>query len=627
MKIHSDPLRADRTTTPLWRNTSFGLMWTSAAASGFGDRLIQLAAWSMLGVSLAGADASSIQAGVSFFFFLPYVILGPAAGWLADTLPRKWILLFCDEARAALLLLALLLVPDGTVAALGLEHHWKVFAIIAAVGVWAAVFSPAKAATIPQIVSVQQLQSANAIVLGIAVIASLIGFAIGGPLIQKVSLSAGLIVAIVSYAVSGSFFAFLRLRRHEATIVSDKPSELHRFLNAMVYVRRHHRVGQLILLSMIFWAAATVLMAAIAALCKTRYGISDETVISHTATMMAAMGAGMLFSSLCIAWANSRRESMWVAMAGLFFTGLFMIAMAVNRSYNIGLLLSFGTGLCGNTAMVCVATMTQSITPDYIRGRVFGIRDLFNTTSAVLVNLWIWQLPHADQVMIVVLYAVASTLAMFAGWGLWLQMTSGPFYRSANVAWRLCRAYTLVWHRLQWIGRENVPSQGPVILAPNHTTGLDPLLVQAAVRRPIRWVMFRGYQFRLLGPLWRILQPVVMQDTGNGIKQLREMVRRLADDQVLGLFPEGAAQRTNRQLKPFQQGIGLLARRSGAIIVPVWIEGTPQTQNMLWHFLKPSRSTVVFGKPFKPDETMSHQQVTDELRRRMVVLFEKMAAA
>ena len=81
-------------------------MWTSAAASGFGDRLVQLAAWSMLGVHLAGTDASSVQAGVSFFFFLPYVLLGPWAGWLADTLPRKWILLFCDEARAFVLLLA-----------------------------------------------------------------------------------------------------------------------------------------------------------------------------------------------------------------------------------------------------------------------------------------------------------------------------------------------------------------------------------------------------------------------------------------------------------------------------------------------------------------------------------------
>lgn len=582
----------------------------------------------MLGVGLAGSDAASIQAGVSFFFFLPYVILGPAAGWLADTLPRKWILLFCDEARAGLLILALVLVPSGAVMAIPPDHHWKVFAIIAGVGVMAAIFSPAKAATIPQIVSVRQLQPANAIVLGIAVIASLIGFAVGGPLIQDFSLSVGLLLAVACYAISGSFFAFLRLRSTVVARTSPRPSELQRFVDALIYVRHHRRVVQLILLSTVFWGAATVLLAAIAALCKTRYGIEDEQVISSTSMMMATMGAGMLASSLWVTWANSRRESMWVAMTGLLFAGLFMIGMGANHEYRLGLLLSFGTGLCGNTAMICVATMAQSITPNYMRGRVFGVKDLFTISSAVLVNFWIWRLPQADRVIIGVLMVVASVLVLIATWGLWRQITSGPLDgRAANVAWRLCRAYALVWHRLQWVGRENLPTSGPVILAPNHTTGLDPLIVQVALPRLVRWVMLRSYQFWWLSPIWKIVQPISLEQDGSESTRLRQMVRHLKDDHVLGIFPEGAAQRTHRNLHPFQQGIGLLARRSGAVIVPVWIDGTPRTQNMLWHFLKPSRTTVIFGKPFKPGKTMSHQEVTDELRKRMVDLAETLKAA
>ena len=319
-------------------------MWSSVAASGFGDRLIQLAAWSMLGVHLVGADAASIQAGVSFFFFLPYVILGPPAGWLADTLPRKWIMLFCDEARAAVLLLAFILVPAGAASAIPPDHHWKVFAIIASVGALAAIFSPAKAATIPQIVTIRQLQPANAIVLGIAVIASLIGFGVGGPLIEKQSVRAGLLVAILCYAVSGTFFAFLRLRPHLGTAVGKRPSEFQRLLDAVRYVRCHRPIWQLILLSVLFWAAATVLLAAIAALCKTRYGISDDEVISRTAVMMAVMGGGMLCSSLWVAWMNSRRESAWFVMIALLLAGMFMLGMAMNRSYQVGLVLAMGTG-------------------------------------------------------------------------------------------------------------------------------------------------------------------------------------------------------------------------------------------------------------------------------------------
>ena len=515
--------------------------------------------------------------------------------------------------------------PAGAAAAIPPDHHWKVFAIIAAVGSLAAVFSPTKAATIPQIVTIRQLQPANAIVLGIAVIASLIGFAIGGPIMKTWSVRAGLAVAILSYAISGTFFAFMRLRPHTGSVVDAQPSQLQRLIDAARYVTRHKPVWQLIGLSVLFWAAATVLVAAIAALCKTRYGIADANVISHTAVMMAVLGGGMLVSSLWVAWVNSRRESAWFTMIALFLAGLFMMAMAMNRSYHLGLVLALCTGFWGNTAMICVATLTQSIAPNYIRGRVFGVRDLFNTASAVIVNLIIWQLPNTDRYMVPSLIVVAAILSGVALWGFWGQITSGPMSRLENAAWRLCRAYTLVWHRLQWIGRENIPAKGPVLLVANHTTGLDPSVVQAVVPRPVRWVMLHSYMFPILAPLWRLLQPIAVGKNGKDITQLKQILRVLKDNQVVGIFPEGGAQRENRQLMPFQPGVALLAKRANAMVMPVWIHGTPQTKHMIWHFLRPSRSIVIFGKPFKVDSTMPHAQITQEIRQRMLALTENLA--
>ncbi|HEX7008798.1 MAG TPA: hypothetical protein VF184_02380, partial [Phycisphaeraceae bacterium] len=81
---------------PLWRNVSFVLMWSSVAASGFSDQVIRLVALPLLGVSDAGVQASAVTAGVTFFFFLPYLAMMAPAGWLADRLPRKWIMLACD---------------------------------------------------------------------------------------------------------------------------------------------------------------------------------------------------------------------------------------------------------------------------------------------------------------------------------------------------------------------------------------------------------------------------------------------------------------------------------------------------------------------------------------------------
>ncbi len=197
-EIQNSPLppvpAEERAAKPLWRNGNFQLLWTSVAAAGFADRMTQLAAWSMLGIYLVGAQASSITAGVSFFFFLPYVVLGLPAGWVADTLrlPHKWVMMTCDLGRAAIMFLAFALVPPGPAAAVGHQHFWKVYAIMVAVRAIAGRHSWTRPKPPPCLRSspLSQLQPANAIVLGIAVIASLIGFLVGDPIVGKYSVRA-----------------------------------------------------------------------------------------------------------------------------------------------------------------------------------------------------------------------------------------------------------------------------------------------------------------------------------------------------------------------------------------------------------------------------------------------------
>src|SRR5690554_3288154 len=90
----------ERETRSLWTNVSFLLMWSSVAASGFGDRVMMMAAMALLGATAESVDGTTKLAGITFFFFAPYLFMSIPGGWLADRLPRKWLMLFCDEARA-----------------------------------------------------------------------------------------------------------------------------------------------------------------------------------------------------------------------------------------------------------------------------------------------------------------------------------------------------------------------------------------------------------------------------------------------------------------------------------------------------------------------------------------------
>ena len=117
-------------------------------------------------------------------------------------------------------------------------------------------------------------------------------------------------------------------------------------------------------------------------------------------------------------------------------------------------------------------------------------------------------------------------------------------------------------------------------------------------------------------------QPITLDEDGY-TAPLRLLLQVLKNDHVVGIFPEGRAQRGDRELNEFQPGIGLLAKRSKAMVVPVWIDGTPQTKHMIWHFLKPSRSTVIFGQAYRPDASMTHEEVALDLRRRMLELIQQ----
>jgi 1-acyl-sn-glycerol-3-phosphate acyltransferase len=136
----------------------------------------------------------------------------------------------------------------------------------------------------------------------------------------------------------------------------------------------------------------------------------------------------------------------------------------------------------------------------------------------------------------------------------------------------------------------------------------------------VRWVMLTTHRYRALEFLWKRNKPVFLDRDQRDTSRIREILAILEQGQVVALFPEGSLQREHRDLQPFQGGLGLIARKSQASIVPIWIDGTPRKRHIFWHFATPSHSTVIFGEPYKADPTWSNEQVVQDLRRRMLEL-------
>lgn len=593
--------------------------------------MIMLAAAALLGITLPGSEAASINAGINFWFFLPYFFLGVFGGWIADTLPRKWVLFSCDEFRGLLLLAAVFMVPTTAMgAAIPPEYHWRIFAMLFAVGFLASVFTPTRNATVPQIVPKRQLQPANGVIMGIAVVFSLLGMGLGGLLITGEDASTvrtGLLIGACLYLCSGTFFIFLKPRAHRPSVAQDAHrNEFRRLAEAIRYIALHKRILRMVLLSMLFWGAAYVVFNAVAAFTKNRwYTEGDGNLILLINILGMCLGLGMLLGAIVMTIITNRRQSFWFGLVCMMLSAVAMVLLALSPFYWLAIVFCIIIGLFGNMALVVINTLTQSLAPNYIRGRIFGLRDVSDSASNVLVNLIIWQMPHADGWMFPALLGTAVILIVVSVYGLFREMPQGTLGRaSLNVVIRIIAMWMYVYHRLDVRGKTNIPpaDAGGVLLCANHTTGLDPFCLQPQCPRLIQWLMLTSYRFPLFEFLWKRIDPICLDKDDSDLKQIRALMSGLKEGRIVGFFPEGSLQREKRELQQFMPGIAMVARRSKAWILPAWIEGTPRRHKMIWHFLCPSRSRITFGKPFKPEPGWSDEKLLQEIRKRMLALSE-----
>jgi len=137
----------------------------------------------------------------------------------------------------------------------------------------------------------------------------------------------------------------------------------------------------------------------------------------------------------------------------------------------------------------------------------------------------------------------------------------------------------------------------PVIFAPNHTSFLDPFILQAVVPRRITYLMTESY-YRLPVIRWffRRMGCIPIPLSGPQLAAIREGLKVLSTRGNVTIFPEGSRSPDGRLRDGFA-GVAALVRKSGAIVVPVAIHGTYEALPKGGRFLRPARMRVRFGPP------------------------------
>lgn len=172
-------------------------------------------------------------------------------------------------------------------------------------------------------------------------------------------------------------------------------------------------------------------------------------------------------------------------------------------------------------------------------------------------------------------------------------------YRRAILLFdKLC--FLVYVRRYVVVGKENVPAEGPLIVASNHLNNADPPAVALALQRlPTFMAKREMLSWPILGPAFRAFGAFPVRRGGADLSAIRMATEIVNEGNMIIMFPEGTRSRTGGLTKG-HPGTALIGLRTGAPIIPVAVTGT-ETVIWPWVFIKPlsiKRITVTLGVPF-----------------------------
>jgi 1-acyl-sn-glycerol-3-phosphate acyltransferase len=558
---------------------------------------------------------------------LPFLLLGPLTGVIADRLPRRAIMVTADFVRVAIVLVArtlFLAVPAGLhneVPGLGGMTYAVLMLLCSEIllGIFSAVFSPARNALMPNLVHPNQLLRANSMTNSAGTIASLLGFVLGALLINHFW-TAAMFVDAGTFMCSGILLLMMSgktLQRHVSTVVLSKKKSIFRdFGDALAYLRVHMRAVQVILLMFLFWCCGAIILSGLTGVVTGKFGKTT----AEFSTFLGMVGVGMMAGAASCSLARKGIPKEFGIAFSMAMVGVFFFLFSVPQSYPLAVVLLIVAAFFGAIMLVSLDTLLQRIVPDYMRGRVMAVRDQLANVGLVGVAIPLAISSAIDNYIILILRIVA--VVVFAV-GVMLMVY---YYKRqtlpvmAAIARRIVVFYLAIFKRFAVGNAARLPASGPVIFVANHTTAYDPLCLQAASKfRLIQFMMAKEYyELKPLNYIFKWLKVIPVNRTGNDTASIRTAIRALADGSCIGMFPEGGISDDGHMLEG-KQGVALLALMSKATVVPAYIQGTSRFSGMASDFLKRNKVTLYFGRPIRFDDLKGRDETARETATKRIM--------
>lgn len=163
------------------------------------------------------------------------------------------------------------------------------------------------------------------------------------------------------------------------------------------------------------------------------------------------------------------------------------------------------------------------------------------------------------------------------------------------------------------VGWENIPQEGGYLLACNHVSNLDPVIMGISTKRRLHFMAkIELFKHPVLGWWLRKLWAFPVKRGEADFGALKEALKWLKKGDPVLVFPEGTRRMDQKPIAP-QAGTGFLAIKSNVAVLPVYIEGSERIMPPKSKFFKRGPVLVAYGKPFFVSDSLSYEAASKKI--------------
>ena len=560
----------------------------------FKNALVILFAFQVSGAVFSTNTLVNLSTGL---LTLPFFLFSATAGQLADKVEKSRIIRVVKLFEIAIMLLG----------ALGLHLHSVplLLGVVFLMGTHSAVFGPVKYSILPQHLHEDELVGGNALVQMGTFVAILLGTILGGGLVSIAARGETVVSAtVVSLAVGGWLASrWVPSAPSQATELRLHWSPLRETLRTIGFARENRTVFLSILGISWFWFYGALFLAQFPGLTREVLGGSEGVAT----LLLALFSVGVALGCILCERLSGRTVELGLVPLGsigltLFALDLFFatrgmapagppilwrpfLASAGHWRVLADLML---IGAFGGFFIVPLQALVQQRSEPSRRSRIIAgnniLGSLFIVLAAVL-GIVLRDTGLGIPQLILVTALVNAAVAVYI-------YTLIPEFLMRFLVWLLVHTV----YRMRTRGMENLPEEGAAVLVSNHVSFVDALVIAAACRRPIRFVMDHNYfHLPVLNFFCRTVRAIPIASRKEDPKVVEQafdaVARALEEGSLVCIFPEGRLT-PNGDLGPFRPGIERVVERTPVPVVPMALRG-------LWGSFFSRRDGRAMSRPFR----------------------------